>query len=72
MKYKDIFKKKGEYFVVENTIRCGGATIEVDMGDSFKFPKNGFILGGVNFSLFEGRDLEVEIEKNCIVITGIY
>lgn len=48
-------------------IRVGG----VALGPGVKFTR-GVSFGGIDFTLFVGRDLEVETEGNTLVIKGIY
>ena len=58
---------------ITNTIRCGGVTVTCGGGDIIKQsnPLSLFI-GGVDFYLFKGRDLEIETDGDTIVIKGIY
>jgi len=48
-------------------IRVGG----VSFGPGVRFTR-GVSFGGVDFTLFVGRDLEVKTDKDVLVITGIY
>lgn len=50
----------------EKTIRIGG----VQFGPGARFKNVSF--GGIDLSKHIGRDLEVRIENNIYVITGIY
>ena len=56
-----------------NTIRCGGVTVTADGIDFIRQKEMfGLTIGGVNFYLFKGRDLEIETDGDEIVIKGIY
>ncbi len=48
-------------------IRVGG----VEFGPGVRFSR-GVALGGIDFTQFIGRDLEVETENEVLVIKGIY
>lgn len=48
-------------------IRVGG----VEFGPGVRFTR-GVALGGVDFTLFVGRDLEVETDRDVLVVKGIY
>ncbi len=48
-------------------IRCGGITAHVGALKDYK----GY-LGGIDFSLFIGRELEVKTNGDTLIITGIY
>lgn len=50
----------------EKTIRIGG----VQFGPGARF--NNVSFGGINSSVLIGRDLEVRVENDIYVITGIY
>jgi len=55
------------------SIRCGGVTVTCEGGDIIsQSEKFGLTIGGVNFYLFKGRDLEVETDGDVFVIKGIY
>jgi len=60
-------KKKGMYTVV-TPLRCNG----IIMYPGISFTGKDFNVGGVNWKLFLDRDLEVDIDGNTLVITGIY
>lgn len=48
-------------------IRVGGVTF----GPGVRFSR-GVSISGVDFTQFIGRDLRVEVDKDILVITGIY
>lgn len=48
-------------------VRVGG----VEFGPGVRFSR-GVAFGGVDFTQFIGRDLEVETDSDVLVITGIY
>ena len=54
-------------FSPKQRIRVGGVILSP--GVSFR---EGVIFGGVNFSKYKGHDLEIETDKDIIVIKGIY
>ena len=69
--WDSVFRKCGKEWCIVGTIRCGGVTVRSN--DEICFTKeSSFILGGVNWSLFIGKDLEVRTDKEVAVIEGVY
>lgn len=66
--FDSVFKKYGDGSLEpKQRIRVGG----VSLGPGVRFTR-GASFGGVDFTLFVDRDLEVKTDKNVLVITGIY
>lgn len=60
-------KHPGGVLEPKQKIRVGGVTL----GPGVKFSR-GVAFGGVDFTQFAGRDLEVETDGDVLVIKGIY
>lgn len=66
--FDSVFKKHEDGSLEpKQRIRVGG----VSFGPGVRFTR-GVSFGGVDFTLFVGRDLEVKTDKDVLVITGIY
>ena len=66
--FSSIFKKNSDGSFEPNGItRIGG----VEFGSGVKFTK-GVIIAGIDFTNYEGKDFEVEMDNNSTIIRGIY
>lgn len=54
-------------FSPRQIIRIGGVTL----GPSVRFAR-GVAFAGIDFTQYEGRDFEIQIDNGTMVITGIY
>ena len=67
--FNSIFRKeKGRYILITPIRVCG---IEVNSGVSFT-ENSDFIVGGLNWRYFVGKDIEVRSDGKVAVIKGIY
>jgi hypothetical protein len=68
--FETIFEVKGGEISNKVAFRCSGMTAKAG---AFRAPvERCAIFGGINFSLFLGRDLEIKQDGDYFVIRGIY
>ncbi len=72
VKFSKVFKKRDNRFILNKSLKIGGTVIKISKGDYFSFEKNGFVMSGINWSLFENYDFEVKENKEMFEILGCY
>ena len=65
--FNSVFEEKAGKLTPKQRIRVGG----VILGPGVSFGK-GVSFGGINFLDYIGHDLEIETDKDIIIIKGIY
>ena len=57
---------------LKTKIMVEGVTVTATNDDRIVFSDNSLNIGGINFSLFKGNDLEVVTSRDTTVIKGIF
>jgi len=71
--FNAIFKERRDgSLALRTSIRCGGVEVNCGAEEVVQSKSGGLYIGGVDFWLFKGHDLQVKTDGDVAVITGIY